>query len=89
MLRLSVFCVLVKSEPPLPPLPDTDEATEVTRVAKPERKVTSDDYTFLKVLGRGAFGKVYMAEDKKTKEVVAIKVRLLLLHTCESFIYDT
>nr|CAA73558.1 Protein kinase C-related kinase (PRKSD) [Suberites domuncula] len=33
-----------------------------------------DDYAYMAVLGRGHFGKVLMAEDKKTKELVAIKV---------------
>lgn len=34
-----------------------------------------NDYDLLKVLGQGSFGKVFLAENKKTKVVVAIKVR--------------
>ena len=33
-----------------------------------------NDYEYLAVLGRGHFGKVLLAEERKTKDLVAIKV---------------
>ena len=42
-------------------------------------KSTLDEFRFLKVLGKGSFGKVMLAEKVDSDEVFAIKVRMRLL----------
>ena len=61
-----------------------DFATQAALAAKPEQvqnllnfgvKISKDDFQFMKVIGRGSFGKVYMCKKRdRPKEVFAMKV---------------
>lgn len=49
-------------------------ANAPVRYPSKKRKVGLDDFNFLAVLGKGNFGKVMLAEEKKTNSLFAIKV---------------
>ena len=38
-----------------------------------DKKKSINDYKFIKAIGEGAFGKVYLAEEKSSNKLVAIK----------------
>lgn len=50
------------------------EKTSTLWAKEKGKVVTVEDFTNLKVLGQGAFGKVLLVEEKKTKEWFAMKV---------------
>merc|ERR1719510_1698357 len=73
--RLMQFKKLMETG--LPP-EDGDEEKDggkVFNMLKDEKtKVSPDDFEFLKVIGRGAFGKVMQVRYKKNKEIYAMKI---------------
>ena len=58
----------------LPAMPGSVDAHLIETTKNPDAGIALEDFDLLKVLGRGNFGKVFMAELKKTRRLYALKV---------------
>ena len=63
----------MRSKPAIEAEQKEPHPTLVKSNKKTGERLTLDNFDILKLLGKGAFGKVLLAEDKETKEVFAIK----------------
>jgi len=59
---------------PLEPDDEVKDGGNVMNMLEDNRKVGPDDFDFLKVIGRGAFGKVMQVRHRRDKKVYAMKI---------------
>jgi len=69
----SLLCDRISSEQE--ELPERDEEGNFSiNYVEPRTKLTLDDFNLLALIGKGGFGKVFLAQNKHNKEVYAMKV---------------
>lgn len=80
---MSAIAMVANTLPPLDPndveMADASEGFKsrlhiTSRESSRGRKIQLDDFEYLKVLGKGTFGKVILCREKKTSHLFAIKV---------------
>ena len=54
--------------------PNGSDEDDINEIKQQQNKVTIDDFEFLKVIGRGSFGKVMQVQKKDNKEILAMKI---------------
>lgn len=52
---------------------DEGEEGPSENLLAPQTKINKNDFKFMKVIGRGSFGKVYMVKKRGTNNVYALK----------------
>ena len=52
----------------------TEEAKQARRLQRPMNPATKEDFNFVKVVGQGSYGKVFLVLHKQTKKYHAMKV---------------
>lgn len=61
-LKFETRCILTEFKPP--PL----------KINVPKTQTTTDNFEFIKLLGRGSFGKVFLVKHKKDQKFIALKI---------------
>jgi len=72
--RLMQFRKLMETGLPLEDEDEEKDGGKVFNMLKDDTRVGPDDFDFLKVIGRGAFGKVMQVRYKKNKTIYAMKI---------------
>ena len=53
---------------------DAEDEGAIENILNPGKKISKEDFTFLKVIGRGSFGKVYLVRHKENGNPYALKI---------------
>jgi len=72
--RLMKFRKMIEVGMPLQEGDEEKDGGQVSSLLKDDKRVGPDDFDFLKVIGRGAFGKVMQVKYKKNGQIYAMKI---------------